>query len=105
MEKWVKAPVVRDQFGFSKATIGNKFSSDPVPWIKKLSNGRLEVNVEHEGFKQWIPSAVENSERRKNERSDLKDLSNSSCSSNSSSEEHEEMDEDKKLMFAKLAEE
>lgn len=108
--KWVSAPIVRDQFGFSKATIGNKYNNDPVPWIRKKTNGRYEVDVEHAGFKQWIPSAVENSERRKKEREDINDLAHSPSSKKDLSdqkpneESSDEDDEEKEKMFSQLAE-
>jgi len=104
-EKWVAAPIVRDQFGFSKATIGNKYKNDPVVWIRKKKNGRFEVDVEHDGFKQWIPSAVANSQRRKQERSDINDLESDSCEETDSEDlSDDEEDVDKDLKFAQLAE-
>lgn len=112
VEKWVSAPSVRDQFGFSNATIGTKYKNDPVPWIRKKQNSnRFEVDIEHEGFKEWLPSAIENSERRKKEREDISDLENSSSSTNKKDlpdqkpgEGADEEDEEKEFMFAKLAE-
>jgi len=64
MAVWVSGASIRDQYGLSKAILGQKQKSGCL-FIRKLENGRIEVDSSSIEFLEWIPKAVERSAKHR----------------------------------------
>ncbi len=62
---WVPSSHVRKEYGISKPAISQKLSKDKPEWMRKDKRGWTEIDIESNGYKDWIAAASKLSKQRK----------------------------------------